>query len=237
MSKLPIASKARDGPRWAEADAPVIHVPGVIETARLPKMKAAKRAAPIGPVEALPIIAEMRERFVATAVERDAIRKRKESGQPWPWTANPIMRDLRLCNAHREHDYGSYCVSVKLVQPFREHPDLWFGATAVRCINEPAAWIELGTLGHLTRRTSAVFSKRGKRAARRFFVPTPTSRRRHRMKGRAQSRFWSMTCSVRYGAIASSYGHRSARRYNRIAIGYANGIASAHSSPRKSPPI
>jgi hypothetical protein len=47
---------------------------------------------------------------------------------------------------HREHDYGSYCVRVKLLEPFREQVDLWFAVTAARCINEPAAWIELGML-------------------------------------------------------------------------------------------
>jgi hypothetical protein len=148
MNKLPIASKARSGARWIEADAAVIHVAGTTEAERLPvrtKAKTAERTAPLGPVEAVAIIPEMRKRVVAWIIEREAIRKRKESGQPPPWTDDPILRAGHFCNVYREHDYGSICVSAKIVQPFSDYPELWFLATVARCINEPAAWIELGT--------------------------------------------------------------------------------------------
>jgi hypothetical protein len=148
MSKLPIASKARNGPRWAESEASVVHVPGAVDMAALarPKAKTAKREVPIGPVEALPLDSEMMARVTAFIIEREKIRQRKESGQPRPWTDDPILRAGRFCNVHREHDYGSYCVRVKLLEPFRDQIDLWFAVTTVRCINEPAAWIELGTV-------------------------------------------------------------------------------------------
>lgn len=36
--------------------------------------------------------------------EREAIRLRKESGVPWPWTANALLRDYRRCNVRRRED-------------------------------------------------------------------------------------------------------------------------------------
>jgi len=36
--------------------------------------------------------------------EREAIRVRKEAGDPAPWTHDPVMATVRYCNVHREHD-------------------------------------------------------------------------------------------------------------------------------------
>ncbi len=36
--------------------------------------------------------------------EREAIRQRKESGTPGPWTTDPNMANVRYCNVHREDD-------------------------------------------------------------------------------------------------------------------------------------
>jgi hypothetical protein len=75
MSKLPVASKARNGPRWAESEAPVVHVPGSLDMAALakPKAKTAAREVPIGAVEALPLDAEMVARVTAFIIEREKI--------------------------------------------------------------------------------------------------------------------------------------------------------------------
>jgi hypothetical protein len=146
---LPAPVKGDNGPRFADVNVAVEHMPGTFEAARVtarPKAKTAKRTAPLGPAEALLILPEMRERVVAWTIEREAIRQRKASGQPWPWSTDQILNAGHFCNVHREHDYGSHCVRVKLLEPFRDQVDLWFAVTAVRCINEPAAWIELGTV-------------------------------------------------------------------------------------------
>jgi hypothetical protein len=42
--------------------------------------------------------------FFATAREREAIRRRRLAGAPWPWTQDKVFRDWRFCNVHREHD-------------------------------------------------------------------------------------------------------------------------------------
>ena len=36
--------------------------------------------------------------------ERERIRVRKESGQPFPWTDDPILATYRFCNVRREDD-------------------------------------------------------------------------------------------------------------------------------------
>jgi RecA-family ATPase len=143
MSILPIASKVRSGPRWIEADAPVVHVPGGLDVSRAirPKAKANKR--PAFTATALPIVAEMRGRAITFAIEREAIRKRKESGQPWPWTDDPILRAGHFCNVHREHDRTTRQITNSLVQPYHNVVDLWFVIAAARCINEPGTLKEI----------------------------------------------------------------------------------------------
>jgi len=42
--------------------------------------------------------------YFSTARERYAIKLRKDSGQPGPWTKDQIFQDWRFCNVHREHD-------------------------------------------------------------------------------------------------------------------------------------
>jgi hypothetical protein len=142
---LPVAAKVRNGPRWAEIEAPVVHVPGASETAQpaRAKAKAAKRTAPLEPIEALPLNTDMVARVAAWAIEREAIRQRKESGAPWPWTTDPILRAGSFCNVHREHDRVTRQIAAGLVQPFHNAEDLWFGVTLARCLNEPSTLSEI----------------------------------------------------------------------------------------------
>jgi hypothetical protein len=44
------------------------------------------------------------EEFFATARERYRIRLRRDAGDSAPWTDDPVFRDWRFCNVHREHD-------------------------------------------------------------------------------------------------------------------------------------
>jgi DNA polymerase len=79
---LPVAAKVRNGPRFAEIDAPVEHIPGVIGEIA-PRAKAQskpKTALPIGTAEPLPIDTDMVARTVAFAIKREALRIRKEAG-------------------------------------------------------------------------------------------------------------------------------------------------------------
>jgi hypothetical protein len=140
----PMATKAHNGPRFAtEVDTPSIHVPSP-ETAprRQPKAKSVERRSTVT-MDPLPLDADMAARVIAWVIEREAIRKRKESGQPWPWTDDPILRVGYFCNVHRENDAATRRLSFGLVQPYRDMDDLWFAVTLARCINEPATWGEI----------------------------------------------------------------------------------------------
>lgn len=53
------------------------------------------------------------ETFFACAREREAIRLRRAAGEPAPWTKDPVFKEWRFCNVHREND--------KTTAWFREH--------------------------------------------------------------------------------------------------------------------
>jgi hypothetical protein len=105
------------------------------------------------PVPATPIgdisfdSADPRGRLVATGIERAAIRQRREAGEPRPWSTEPIFASYpkrRFCNLRREDDAGSKWVVDNIIEPFRNHPDLWFAVVAFRCCgNEYSTWGEL----------------------------------------------------------------------------------------------
>lgn len=51
--------------------------------------------------------------FFAFATERERIRIKKESGEPWPWTTDPVLQRGFFCNVFREDD--------KVTRWFREN--------------------------------------------------------------------------------------------------------------------
>jgi DNA polymerase len=79
---LPVAAKVRNGPRFAEVDVPVEHVDGVIDAAaaRAKAQRQPKTTLLTGTAEPLPIDLDMVARTVAFAIEREALRIRKEAG-------------------------------------------------------------------------------------------------------------------------------------------------------------
>src|SRR5262249_16986222 len=79
--------------------------------------------------------------------EREAIRLRKEAGQPWPWTTDEILKLGSFTNVHREHDAVSRWITTNWRDQHRDDVDLWFGMVAARCINEPNALAEIGYPG------------------------------------------------------------------------------------------
>ena len=140
---LPVAAKVRNGPRFAEVDVPVEHVPGSQE-APPPKQKAKRAPISAKPATPLPLDPEMVARVVAFTIEREAIRLCKEAGQAAPWTDDPILSKGYFCNVHREHDKVTRWITGNWRDPHRDDPDLWFAMTTARCINEPDALAELG---------------------------------------------------------------------------------------------
>lgn len=74
--------------------------------------------------------------------EREAIRRRKEAGLPWPWTSDPLLREYRWCNVRRADDL----VSRELLQHWYDRsaePGTQLAAAALaRLVNRPAALLD-----------------------------------------------------------------------------------------------
>jgi len=84
------------------------------------------------------------DRFVANVSElarfmeeRHRIYLRRSSGQPGPWTQDPILRDNRFCNIFRELDRVTIWVRENIREPFASHDHLWFMLAIARYINWP----------------------------------------------------------------------------------------------------
>jgi hypothetical protein len=152
---LPVAAKARNGPRFAACDMPVVHVAGATEAPFAKPGKAKKPARPQAATD-LPSLpdyppitetaldaAEPRGRLMAWILERERIRLHRLLRHPAPWSDNPIMAAARFCNVYRKYDRGTIYVTENIVAPHRDNPDLWFAITVARCINEPDAIAEI----------------------------------------------------------------------------------------------
>jgi hypothetical protein len=46
--------------------------------------------------------------------ERESIRKNKELGMPWPWTADPILQRYKFCNIWRQDDTTTQALQKRL---------------------------------------------------------------------------------------------------------------------------
>jgi len=75
--------------------------------------------------------------------EREAVRVRKERGDPWPWTDDPILRDNRFCNVRREDDKVTRWIAQHIREPYAEHPSLWWMLCAARIFNTRDTLAEL----------------------------------------------------------------------------------------------
>lgn len=75
--------------------------------------------------------------------ERHAIFLRRQSGQPKPWTDDPILRAYRFCNVFRELDRVTVWIRENIREPFADHQHLWLMLAIARTINRP------DTLGEL----------------------------------------------------------------------------------------
>jgi hypothetical protein len=93
---------------------------------------------------AIGAITDPRERLLAFAVEREAIRLRRAAGQPKPWTDDPILRAYRFCNVRREDDAVTQWIRVNWREPYAGDEDLWFGMCVARFVNWPETLEEIG---------------------------------------------------------------------------------------------
>jgi len=78
--------------------------------------------------------------------ERETIRLRKERGEPFPWTTDPILRDYRFCCVRREDDRVTVWVRQHVRERFAGHPYLWLMLCITRQVNWPDTLAELITV-------------------------------------------------------------------------------------------
>jgi hypothetical protein len=84
------------------------------------------------------------ERLLHFIHEREAIRVRKERGDPPPWTDDPILREWSFCNVHRENDRVTRWIADHWRTPHADDPDLWFAMVVARHLNWPPALVQIG---------------------------------------------------------------------------------------------
>lgn len=94
----------------------------------------------------------MEERFVDFVQEREAVRIRKESGEPPPWTTDEILRTYRFTNIRRRDDRVSRWLRAHLYgSPLFATPSLTALQVVALCrwINWPPTLTSLGEAGLL----------------------------------------------------------------------------------------
>lgn len=81
--------------------------------------------------------------------EREAIRVKKERGDPMPWTDDPILAKYRFCNVRREDDLVTRWVKANVRERFAGSPNLWLMLCIARQINWPETLATLISSGNL----------------------------------------------------------------------------------------
>jgi 5-hmdU DNA kinase, helical domain len=82
--------------------------------------------------------------LISWIVERESIRRKKEAGEPPPWTNDPILQTFRFCNVERERDFVSVWIAKNWLSPHAGNPDLFLAAAVARLTNYPPALREIG---------------------------------------------------------------------------------------------
>lgn len=82
--------------------------------------------------------------LIAWIAEREAIHRKKDAGEPWPWTSNSILGEWSFCNVRREDDRVTQWIARHWRTPHADDPDLWFAMAVARFINWPPALDEIG---------------------------------------------------------------------------------------------
>lgn len=90
-----------------------------------------------------PSVVEMRK-LLYWMEERQRIYLKRQKGEPWPWTADPILRRYKFCNTYREQDRVTVWIRKNWREPFALHPNLWFAMCLARMINWPDTLEEIG---------------------------------------------------------------------------------------------
>jgi hypothetical protein len=84
------------------------------------------------------------DRLLAFVDEREAIRRRRAKGNPWPWTNDQILRRWSFCNVRREDDRVTRWIANNWRKPRADDRDLWFAMTVARLVNRIETLAALG---------------------------------------------------------------------------------------------
>jgi hypothetical protein len=76
--------------------------------------------------------------------ERQNIHRRREAGEPPPWTDDPILRDYRFCNVIREDDAVTRHIARTWREPHADDPSLFYAMAVARFVNWPETLDEIG---------------------------------------------------------------------------------------------
>jgi hypothetical protein len=78
---------------------------------------------------------DMLQLFFYWMNERHAIYLRRQRGDPWPWTADPILQTYKFTNPYRENDKGTVWLREHVIEPYWNHPELFFNIASYRRYN------------------------------------------------------------------------------------------------------
>jgi hypothetical protein len=81
--------------------------------------------------------------FLDFVMERERVRLRREAGDSFPWTNDPILAAYSFCNIRRDHDRVTKWIRQNWLNPNSDDDDLWFASVVARNINEPDTLAEL----------------------------------------------------------------------------------------------
>lgn len=84
------------------------------------------------------------KKFLWFMEERQRVYLRRQAGEPYPWTSDPILRRFRFCNVYREQDRVTTFWRERWAKKYADHSNLWFAACLFRHINWPNTLEEIG---------------------------------------------------------------------------------------------
>ena len=61
-------------------------------------------------------------RFAAYLRKREMVRVNRATGEPWPWTTDPILRQWRFTNVHRHYDRTTTLLRDEMYDPHFDSP-------------------------------------------------------------------------------------------------------------------
>lgn len=84
------------------------------------------------------------QRYFDFCKERHAIYLRRQRGDEWPWTIDPILKTYRFTNCYRELDTGTIWLREHIREPYADDKELFFNIAAYRLFNWIPTYRNLG---------------------------------------------------------------------------------------------